>query len=806
MRTLGQVVQDVRHAVRTLRRNPGFAVVAIVTLGLGIGANTATFSIVYGVLLRSLPYPDPSALVLIKTRDPITAAIIPAGFSAPDLKDWQDRAVAFSHLALCTSSVYGVETPAGQETVSGATVSSTFFGILGDPMAVGRPFADDRAREVVISRRFWHQWFGDDARIIGRTIHVNGQPYTVVGVAREYLNLPTEARLSIGAPPVAPDIWLPPGIEPGVDTRRVRYYELLGRLAPGATVRRGEDDAVRIAHLLSGTDPAHVDPVVVPLTVDLTGAVRPALWLLMGAVGLVLLVACANAANLLLARQAARRREIAVRVSLGAPPGRLAVQLFSEATVVAVCGCALGILLARATLALTLRLNPAEIPRLSDIRMDWPVLGFACVVTALSALLSAAGPMARLLRGGSVTPLMASRTDAGDWKMARLRKAIIIGEMTVAIGLLVGSVLLARSFVALLTTDVGVHSDHVVAVELNMAMGRSLPEPAQIRLVDRFLSRLSAMPDVIAAAAANGLPPNRLRMTIDFDMVGPGETKPRTRSLKFLNPTPGYFKALGIPLLQGRLFRAADGETAPRVAILSAGAARTLFGTTNAVGRSLPIGPKASVVPVVGIVGDVKYGGLGTAPTDMLYLPFPQYPFRNVTVVARTAGDPREVEALVSQAIHAVDRDITLGPPRTLDDVIGDAAAQPRFRMFALSAIAGLALLLSGMGLYGVVAYAVTRRTAEIGVRMALGATPAAIRTMVVREAFELVAVGSMLGIAGAYGLSRVLRTLLYGVAPTDPLSFAAAVGGLVAVAFLASYLPARRAMTVDPLVALRGE
>jgi putative ABC transport system permease protein len=801
-----QLVQDVRHAARTLRSNPVFAAVAIATLSLGIGASSAIFSIVYGVLLRPLPYPDSSSLLLIKTRDPVTGAVLPAGFSVPDLEDWQDRATAFSQLALCTPNIFAVETPAGLETASGATVSSAFFTVLGEPLAIGRPFANDRAREVVISRRFWRQWFGEDSQVIGRSIRVNDQPYAIVGVASEYLDLPMDTRRSIGAAPVAPDIWVPPGIDPRVTDRRFRPYELLGRLAPGATFDRGEGDAVRIAHLLSLEHPEHVDPVLVPLTSDLTGAVRPALWLLMGAVGLVLLVACANAANLLLARQSARRREIAVRISLGAPPVRLAVQLFAEAAVIAAFGCALGLAIAQSAVSLMLRLHPVQIPRLSDIRLDWPVLAFASGVTVFAALVSAAAPIARLLRGKPAAILIGSRMDAGDRKTTWLRQAIVVAQMAAAIVLLVGSVLLARSFVALLTTNVGVHADHVVAVELNVAMGRSLPDPVQIQLVDRVVARLSAMPDVLAAGAANGLPPNRLRMNFEFDMAGPLDATPTTHRLTFLNSTPGYFKALGIPLLRGRLFENTDDAASPRVAILSAGAARGLFGTTDAVGRSLPIGPKESAVPIVGIVGDVKYGGLDAAPSDMLYLPFAQHPFRNLTLVARTTGEPRDVQAVLSQTIHEVDRDIMLGPPRTLDGIIGDAVAQPRFRMFALGAIAGLALLLSAIGLYGVVAYAVSRRTSEIGVRMALGATPAAIRSMVVREALELVALGSTFGIAGGYLLTRVLRTILYGVAPTDPVSFAVAVAALAAVALAASYIPARRAMRVDPIVALRAD
>jgi putative ABC transport system permease protein len=801
---------DVQYGVRQMRRAPAFTAVVIATLALGIGANTAIFSVVYGVLLRPLPYKDPDTLVFIQTRDRLTGRVNPSGFSGPDLRDWTERTSAFDSLALCSRDIFALETENGFETVSGASVSEHFFSILGVPMAIGRPLSDAKAPESVISDRVWRHSFGRDPHVVGRRVRLNAQLYTIVGVARADFELPADNRRSIGAPPEAPGLWAPMGPAPTVEDRRFRYYQFIARLRTGMTLAQARSDTETAGHSIAADYPRAgqgFDPVVTRVPDELTGAVRPALLLLMGAVCLVLLVACANVANLLLTRQSSRTREIAIRVSLGASRLRLMRQLLVEASLLALLGGLAGVLLATSMVKGLIWLEPAEVPRLAAIWIDVPVLVFALGVSTLAALLAGAAPVVQLMtRDVGITLRPSGQTHTVRRGARRLRSALVIAELAMSLMLLVGAVLLARSFVNLLRTEIGATPDQVVTVDLNLAMGRTLSAARQIQLTDQLIERIRAVPGIQAVGAANGLPPNRTRMSFEFEMADVRDGTPGPRRLNLLNPTADYFSALGIPLLRGRLFQGADGPTAQRVVIVSVGAARDLFGTLDVVGRSLPIGPKRAPVPIVGVVGDVKYRGLDVAAPQTLYMPFAQYPFRNMTLVVRTSGDPRLVATNLEHAIHAVDREITRGPARTLDDVVSDAVAQPRFRTAVLSAIASLALILAGVGVYGVVAYAVAQRTVEIGVRMALGATASQVMGIVLRESLTLAVAGAALGSGGAYLGTRTLTAFLYGVTPTDAPSFGVAAASLVGLTMLASWVPARRATHVDPVLALRYE
>jgi predicted permease len=810
LRWLQDFSHDLRHAARSLRRAPAFAAAAILTFTLGIGANAAIFSVVYGVLLRPLPYKDPETLVLIQTRDRLTGRVNPSGFSGPDLNDWTERTRAFESLALVSREVFALETQNGFETVSGAHVSGHFFSILEAPLAVGRSFNDVSTPEIVISDRLWRRSFARDPNVVGRHVRLNSQPYTIVGVTAADFELPIDTRRNLGAPAQPPDLWAPVQPASGADDRRLRYYQFVARLAPGITLAQARSDAESVAHSISAEFAPigqGFEPVVIPVADELTGGSRPALLVLLGAVGLVLLVACANVANLLLARQSSRLREIAIRVSLGASRQRLMIQLLAEASLLAVFGGLGGILLTNGIVAGLRWVEPPEVPRLDAIRVDMPVLAFALAISTLAALVAAAAPAFQFLkREASLTLRPSGQTHTVGGGTRRLHSALVVSELALSLILLVGAALLSRSFVNLLRTDVGATTDHVVAVELNLAMGRMLSETRQIQLTDQLIDGIRRLPGVLAVGAANGLPPNRTRMAFEFEMPDRPDGMTGLRRYSLVNPTPDYFSALGIQLLRGRLFSGADGPDAPRVVIVSAGVARQLFGTVDVVGRSLPIGPKRAPVPIVGVVGDVKYGGLEAAAPEPIYLPFTQRPFRNMTLVARTSGDPRPMAASLERAIHAVDREITRGPARALDDVVSEAVAQPRFRTALLSLIAGLALMLAAVGLYGVVAYGVSQRTVEIGVRMALGANDAKVIGMVLREAFTLALAGAAIGTVGAYLLTRTLTRFLYGVTPTDGLSFVLAVASLMAMTALASYIPARRATQVDPVMALRYE
>ena len=805
-RLIREVARDLRHAGRTLSKAPGFAMSVILTFALGIGANAAIFSVVYGVLLRPLPYRDSDAVVLVQGRDRITGRVSPAGFSGPDLYDWQQRATVFESIALCSRTVFAVETTNGFETVAGALVSSEFFDITGAPMLIGLPASNPKAAEIVISARLWQQNFGSDQRVVGRQVRLNSQAYTIVGVVRNDFELPLETRRSLGATAARPHIWAPSELQGSITDRKQRSFYLVGRLKPGVSIAEARPVVEAVALSIASDFPAtsqRWDPVVTTLSDEMTGAIRPVLWVFLGAVGLVLLVACANAANLLLARQSSKQREISIRMSLGASRRQLAVQQLSEVVVLSGLGGVLGFALAFGAVHVLLIIDPGILPRVESIRVDLPVALFALAAAAFAAFFAAAAPVAQmwtrrsdLLRPASVALSVSPAT-------RHLRSGLVIAQLAVCLTLLVGAMLLSRSFLNLIQTDVGIASHSVVAVELNLAMGRTLPPARQMALTKELLERVGTIPGVSAAGAANALPPNRSRMVFEFP--DPTASSQGVRRLNMVNPTPGYFATLGIPLLAGRLFSDADHASAAKVAILSASAARALFGEEDPIGKQLP-GANNTPATVIGVVGDVKYGGLNADASETLYVPFDQYPFRNMTLVASTSGDPRRLATTIERAIHEVDREVTRGSARVLEDVLSEAAAQPRFRTALLTAIAGLALLLGAVGLYGVVSYAVSRRTVEIGVRMALGATDSRVMAMVLKEVLIIAAIGSVFGTVGAVALTRTIEAFLFEVAPTDGWSFALAVGTLLTVTLIAAFVPVRRASRINPVTALRSD
>ena len=806
------VWQDLRHAFRSLRRSPGFTIAALLTFALGIGASTAIFSVVYGVLLRQFPYTDADRLVLVQTRDGATRRVSPAGFSGPDLEDWRERTRTLQSVALCSRDIFALDTDAGAETVRGAYVSRQFFDVLGVSAVLGHLPADEGAPEIAISDRLWRARFGADPKVVGRRVRVNGSAYSIVGVAGPGMTFPTESRSSLGAPATPPDLWAPVERAPWFNRRAFRVGQLVARMAPDRTFAQVSSDVDAVSRAFGRDHPdwsEYHEAVVVSLTDELEGALRPALWLLLGAVGCVLLVACVNVANLLLARQTSRAREIALRVSLGAPRHRLLMHALTESLLLALVGGGLGVVMASWVVGALRGLEPADLPRLDSIRVDLPILAFAFGISTLSALISAVAPAWRLMATGrALAPGAEGRACTSGRNARGIRSALVIVELAVSLVLLVGATLLTRSFLRLVGTDIGVATDHVVTVELNLAMGRTLPAARQIQLAEQLVADTSALPGVRAAAAANGLPPNQSRMMMSFNLPDWRTGGPVQRDIGMLNPTPQYFRALGIPLVRGRLFTAADGADAPQIAIVNVTAAKRLFGTLDVVGRTLPGSRKAGekFTTIVGVVGDVKYSGLGEAVEETVYVPFPQYPFRNMVLVARTTGDQSQLVGALAAVVHKVDREITIGPVRTLDEVVSEAVARPQFRTALFSTLAGLALILAVVGLYGVATYTVTERTREIGVRMALGAGRWQVVGMIVREGLWLAGAGVAVGLCGAFVLTRTLSGFLYGVTARDTASFLLAAAALVLTTAVASYVAARRAARVDPLVALRAE
>lgn len=807
-RWLDAVVQSLAHMLQSLRRTPGFSLVAVGVLALGVGLNTAIFSVVYGVLVRPLPYPDPDSIVVIHMRDPRTGRAT-SGFSWPDLGDWTEQSRSFDALALSQRNLAALDGEAGYEPFDGWTVSGTFFEIFGDPLLLGRGITDPRSPEAVISHRLWQARFGADPAAVGRPIVVNGDQYTIVGVLRPGFRAPVarppaELRAA-GADVGAPDVWW--GVRPS-DDRRSRSTHLIGRLKPGVTLAQARADAAAVARAIAEehTPGRRADPVVTPLPEHVNGSLRRPLLLLLGAVGLVLLVACANVTALLLARQASRTRELLVRKALGASRSRLCVESLASAAWLAGAGGLAGLGLAYGSVWLIRTTGAVSALPLSSVRVDMPVLLFALAVSICAALFAGVLNAVPLMRADPTPMGWMAASARGEGRQARrLRTGVVTVQLAVSVVLLVGALLLSRSFVRLLGTDLGVTTGRVMSVQINLAMGRTLENVERIALTGRVIERVTALPTVETAGAANGLPPNQTRMSYYFEDEAATLGEPRTHRLTLLNPTAGYFEALGIPLVRGRFFSARDTAESPPVVILSESSARLLFGTVDAVGRLLPTTSERKPA-VVGVVGDVRYGGLAVPPPDAIYQPFAQFPFQHMNLVVRAAGDPLDLAAAVRAAVHEVDRAITVDSAHLLDDLVTESLATPRFRVLLLAGLAVLALGLASFGLAGVVAYSVARRTPELAIRIALGARTTAVLALVMREGLALALAGVVLGLGGAVLMTRVLAGNLPDVVPSDGVSLLTAAGCLLFVTLTASYVPAHRATRVDPMAALRAE
>ena len=805
---LDAAVRSLTQGFRSFRRTPGFSLVAMGVLAIGIGLNTAIFSVVYGLLMRPLPYPDPDSIVVIHMRDPRTGNTT-SGFSWLDLGDWVARSRSFDALALSQGNLAALDGDAGYERFDGWTVSGAFFEIFGNPLLIGRGPTDPRAPEAVISHRLWQGRFDSDPAVLGRPITVNGGNYTIVGVARPDFRAPTAVPsatfVAAGPALAAPDVWMP--VRPS-DNRRSRSTHLIGRLRPGVTLAQAQDDAGAVARAIAAehTPGRSAEPVVTPMPQHASGAMRRPLLLLFGAVGLVLLVACANVTALLLARQASRTQELLVRQAIGASRTHLFVESVAGALSLAGVAGLIGVALAHGSVGLIRTTGVLGSVPESAVRVDTPVLAFAVAISIGAALFAGLLAAAPHLRSDAASPgaMMGARGSEGR-HVRRLRAGVVTAQIAVSVVLLVGAVLLSRSFARLIATDLGVTTGRVLSVQINLAMGRTLESAERAALTGRVIDRVAALPAVEAVGAANGLPPNQTRMAFFFEDEAATLGAPRQHRLTLLNPTGGYFDALGIPLLRGRFFSASDTADAPPVVILSERGARRLFGTLDVIGKVLPTTSDRKPA-VVGVVGDVRYGGVAAPPPDAIYQPFAQNPFQHMNLVVRTAGDPLDLASGVRAAVHEVDREITVDSAHLLDDLVAESVATPRFRALLLGGLAVLALGLASFGLAGVVAYSVARRTPEIAIRMALGARASAVLALVMREGFLLAVAGVSLGLVSAFALTRTLASFLYEVAPTDGVSFLAAAGCLLVVAMTASYLPARRATRVDPMAALRTE
>ncbi|HSB76636.1 MAG TPA: ABC transporter permease [Terriglobales bacterium] len=819
--------QDVRYAARTLRKSPGFTVVAVLTLALGIGANTALFSIVNTVLLRPLPFKDPSRLIMVWESIPtLGSPKIP--FSAPDFTLLRRGQKSFTALGALQDKEFDLSGGGEPERVTGARVSASIFPMLGVAPALGRYFRGEEdvpgANVAVLSYGLWQRRYGARKDIVGQSIELDRQPYTVIGV------MPRGFVFPLPGPPANPfpaSLWVPTGFTAAELQAWGSRYDLsvLGRLRPDVSLSQARSEGESLVSAIQAQYPqdilkdfygARLTAALFPWRQEVTGPVRPLLLILMAAVGLVLLIACANVATLLVSRAASRQREIAVRRALGATRARLLRQLLTESLLLALAGGALGLLLAFWGKDLLLRLAPADLPLPQSVRLGGGmllfVLGISCVTAILFGLAPAwhtagSDPQPALQEGG--------RTRSTSRARRRLQGVLVAAEFALALLLLIGAGLLVRSFSKLLRTDLGFDPGHVLAMSVPLPK-RAYPAAAQIRnLYQRVLEGARTVPGVQAAALSDDLPLLvRVVHTLQIEGVPQAGKPPVVRESWVLGD---YFQTMGIPLRAGRWFTPHDNGGSPPVALISQRMARQYWPGQDPIGKRLRHEDGQPWITIVGVVGDVNDGPVGQERRPHLYLPYLQLSdaltadsvvgeARSMNLTVRAAGDPAALTSALVAQIQSLDPDLAVANITTMPQVIASSLDGPRFNTTLLSLFAGFALFLSAIGIYGVLAYTVAQQRHEIGIRMALGARPWHVLRFVLAWGTRLAGLGALLGVAAAFALTRLMRGLLFGVGATDPFTFAAVTLGLMAVALLASYLPARRATRVEPVVALRCE
>ena len=798
---MDKLLQDLRFAVRSLRRQPGFVAVALATLALGIGTTTAMFTVVNGVLLKPLPFHDPRALTIIQIVG-VNGLLFP--LPDADFLALRQSHPAFERVAVYAPTTFNLTGAGTPEVVRAAWVTGEFFSTLGVQPQLGRFIAnaDDAPGApptVVLAHGFWTRRFGANPAAIGQTIRLNGIDCTIVGVARPGLRFPhRELELwrnrTVGPPP-----------------RRGPFYLMgLARRQAGVTdaaVRANLDSVT--ATLKQQHGPGDWTLQSQPLTEALIGDARTPLYLLLGAVGILLLIALANVANLLLARAAARQRELAVRAALGAGRARITRQLLTESAVLSVTGGALGALLGLGLTRVLLPLGELIIPRLSEIRVDTKVMVFAVGLSLIAGLLFGTVPALQASGADLIEPLRDDQRAGAGRSRRALQRSLVVAEIALALMLSIGAGLLIRSLARLQHVETGVDSHNVVTFSLSLPRARYADESAARIFYDRLIERLQAVPGVERAATAVSLPPDQLTVTDNFTAEGQrfavGESSPPAT---LMIVSESYFGALGIPLMRGRLFDSRDREGAEPVVILNRTLADRYYPNGDAVGRRFRIGgterPNNQWMRVVGVVGDVKYNGLAEPVEPAFYLPFQQESWSSQYVVVRAAVDPSSLAGSLNEAVWSIDRELPIARVRTMDRLMGEASADSRFRAYLLGAFGGLGLVLAIIGVYGVMAYAVAQRARELGVRAALGARPKDLVGLVVKDAGLLAAFGIILGLLGAWMLTGLTERLLFQVTPRDPATFIVTATILAGAALLASWLPARRAGRTDPIGVLR--
>jgi putative ABC transport system permease protein len=804
-----------RYAIRTLRRSPGFTIIALLTLALGIGANTAIFSFVNGVLLKPLPYRDPHGIVLVWEKPPGGGR---NGISTLNFLDWKNQNTVFEHMAALNFGGSVTLTGAGQpEELQGVRVSASYFDIFGVQAVLGRTFASDEDRSgksqvVILSHRLWENRFGADSSIVGRTLTLNGKPCTVIGV------LPAHGPFDRSFA----QLWVPLAFEPRDMTRDYHWMISFARLKPGVTLEKAQTAMDAIGARIAATYPESNKGwgVTVERFEDqIVGRqLRRSLFVLLAAVGAILLIGCANLANLTQARGAAREREIAVRASLGAGSWRLIRQLLTENLLVAGAGGALGLALGYAMIrGLILLAPPFSLPSEADVSIDPTILLFTLCISILTALLFGLAPAIHATRVDPASSMKeGGRSATSGAGRARLRSALIVSEVALAFVLLAGAGLLVGSFFRMLQVDTGFTSANVITARLPIARDR-FPHAEQLLQYMRLLDeRLRAAPGVRDVAFSNVLPMQGWGDGMPFLIAGRPFVDRANRPASFYKRvTSSYFRTLDIHLIRGRTFTSDDTRGGAPVAVINEEMAKRYFKGEDPLGKRILIQEilygqpgLGNEIPweIVGIVGDEQTGSLIDTKSAGLYVTFDQSPTNDVSMVLRGSLDPRTLTSAIHAAIHGVDKDQSIADLQTMEQIKTGTVASDRMQTMLLAIFAALALLLAAVGIYGVIGYSVTQRTHELGIRAALGASRGSLLAMVIRRGMRLTLMGLAIGMAGALALTRLLGSLLFGISPRDPVTLIVVAAVLSSVALLACYIPARRAAGIDPMVALRYE
>jgi putative ABC transport system permease protein len=798
-------MHDIRFALRQLFKSPGFTIVAVLTLGLGIGACTAIFSVVNGVLLRPLTYAQPDRLVVLKeTQLPEFPEF---SVSPPNFLDWQKLTKSFTALTAYRGQSYNLTGDAEPQRLAGLKVTAAYFSVYGVAPQLGRDFLPDedslaKGKVVILSQGLWQRQFGGAADAIGRTVQLNGEPYTIIGV------MPADFQRS-----GTTELWAPMAFaddDKAPDNRGAHYINVIGRLKPGVTLEQAQSEMDVIASQFAKQYPDSNKGwgvKVFRLTDYAVRDVRIVLWTLLGAVGCVLLIACANVANLLLARATGRMREISIRAALGAGRGRIVRQLLTESVVLALLGGALGMLIAKWGLDALLAFAPANLPRAKELGIDGGALGFTVGLSVLTGLVFGVAP-AWLATGHNLNETL-KEGSRGSTESGRrwFRSGLVVAEVALSLLLLTGAGLLVRSFLKLSAVSPGFEPANATVVSLSLPDRKyDSPEKQQL-FAEQLLANLRTLPGVTAVGVTHTLPLVGdwvLGFTIDgHPPVAPSD-QPNTN---YYAVSPDYFKAMGIRLMRGRLFTAQDGAKAPRVALINETLARQHFPNEDPIGKRINItnGPD-TWREIVGIVSDVKQYGVDKETTNQSYEPYAQKSYGSLTAIIRTTGDARALYKSVRAEVFAVDKDQPVSSIRPLEVILADTMSRQRFVMLLLTVFSLVALVIAAVGIYGVMAYSVSQRTNEIGIRMALGASTRDVLQLVLRQGLGVIAAGLGLGLLATFFAARLVESLLYHTSAHDPLTLAGIVCTLGAVAFLACLIPARRATKVDPLVALRTE